>query len=783
MAAKTKNKLRFSTPAKWWGSSWREALNAGNGRIGVSVLGGASEESIMFTHADLWWQGKVGVLPDVCDNLGKVRSALNECKYKDAVDILPSALVSKGYNPSVSYPLPMCDLKIRQKCDKPPKEYYREVDLESGEITVSYKDGATRFERCIFVSKTSDMVAFELKKIGQKLIDADFSLELHEKFNTLTPSAKSNLPEGVQSKAEGKYLSFSARNENGEFGAIGYVNFSGGAITNTENAISIRGAEKVFIVFKLFVGAKNKDIKMKEIKDSLKGFKLTYDKLYKEHASAFSRVFERAYITLDDDDSCIDKLITQNNQSGEMPAVLIEKLWGYGRYLFLSSTTPSSAPVTPYGIWCGDFKGVNSHLNADGTMQLMYEHATQGNLTDYFDSLLDHYKNVFDDLKKNAIRLYNARGIMIPSVMARGTGLIGSVDPAVVHFTGAAGWLCKLFYEASLCASETKWLKSEVVPFLKETAQFYLEFFSLSSSGFFECSPSYVPNGISNPDNAKIAKNALSDFYIARSVFENLIEISDELGLYKAEIPKWQDFLTKIPPIKFNQDGTIKEYNDPKAVENIKNGSTALFYPVFPSTQVNDFSGDIFKQFEKTARERFAYGNHHSSATLAKYANLFVRLNQPKIAEDIMSALVSNCAYSNLIFSLSDWTGMGIANNDNWAQFSIEPNLILTNTIQEMFLRSDKDTVWLLPACGIPKGEIGGFLTKCGVEVLSLEWDLKKGNVVAKLKAKKKTTVKIKLPEQIKKLKGVGTVDTVDPKVVNQVELPNGKTITFEFKI
>lgn len=758
---------------------------SGNGKVGASVLGGAGEESIMFTHADLWWQGKVGVLPEVCGNLDKVRETLNEGRAKDAAAILPDALQSKGYNPLLSYPLPICDFKIHHKIDKAPKEYSRSLNMDNGEVTVSFKDGATRYERSVFVSKNEDMIVFEIKKFGSKAIDADFKFDIHEKFNTLTPTAKSNLPEGATARVEGKYLLFSARGDGGEYGAVAFVNFFGGTIANTPDAITIRGAEKVFIIIKPFVNVKNRDTKWKELKDELKANKQTYEKLLKEQNNAFSKVFSRASVDLEDDgsDMSVDNLVANVGASGELSGSLLEKLWAYGRYLFISSTTPNSAPAAPYGIFCGDYKGVNSHINADGSLQTYYEHALAGNLTDYFDSLLDYYKQVIDDLKKNAIRLFNARGIVVPSVMARGTGLLGSLDAAAVHFTGAAGWLLKLFYEASLCAGDTKWLKAEVLPLLKEVALFYLEFFKAGEDGYLESYPSWSPLAEANGDGAKIVKNAFIDFAIAKEVFENLISVSEELGANKAEIGAWKEFMARIPSHSLNEDGTIKEFNDPKAQHNLASGSTSLFYPVYPSVRVTDINVEDFKAFEKTAKDRFSFGAHQSSMSLARYANLFVRLNQAKQAEDIMAALVSNTSMSNLVFSSSDWTGMGIANNDNWAQFNIETNLILTNAIQEMFVRSDKNNLWLLPACIANKGSIEGFLTRCGVEVVELSWNLKKGEIFAKLKAKKATTINIRLPETIKKYKGIGTIDPENQKLLNGIELPNGKAIAFDFKI
>jgi len=206
---------------------------------------------------------------------------------------------------------------------------------------------------------------------------------------------------------------------------------------------------------------------------------------------------------------------------------------------------------------------------------------------------------------------------------------------------------------------------------------------------------------------------------------------------------------------------------------------------LYPGCEVTDKSGEIFKQYEKTANSRFCYGAHHTSATLARYANIFVRLNNPSAAEDIISAMVRFTAMNNLIFAKSDWSGMGVGNSDIWAAYGIEPNLVLTNAIQEMFVRSNKDTIWILSACNQSKGEIGGFLTRCGVEIVELVWDRKKGQISLKLKAKKAIKagmVTLKFADNLKRVKGGGVVDA-EGYVLQDLELPANKVVTLDIRI
>jgi len=74
----------------------------------------------------------------------------------------------------------------------------------------------------MFVSQTQNIIAYEITHTGGKAIDVTFSLSLHDKFNSRTPTAVSKLPDGINEKYENYFMYFSARSDNGsEFGAEG----------------------------------------------------------------------------------------------------------------------------------------------------------------------------------------------------------------------------------------------------------------------------------------------------------------------------------------------------------------------------------------------------------------------------------------------------------------------------------------------------------------------------------------------------------------------------------
>lgn len=60
------------------------------------------------------------------------------------------------------------------------------------------------------------------------------------------------------------------------------------------------------------------------------------------------------------------------------PTRLIEKLWTFGRYLFLSGTKVNGQPFSMYGLWHGDYQLMWSHRMANENIQMMYWHTAVG---------------------------------------------------------------------------------------------------------------------------------------------------------------------------------------------------------------------------------------------------------------------------------------------------------------------------------------------------------------------------------------------------------------------
>ena len=80
-------------------------------------------------------------------------------------------------------------LKIKTSIEKKVTEYSRSLNMENGEVSVSFKDKNTRFERNLFVSRVNNTIFMQMTKSGSKQISCELKLDLHDKFYNRTPNA------------------------------------------------------------------------------------------------------------------------------------------------------------------------------------------------------------------------------------------------------------------------------------------------------------------------------------------------------------------------------------------------------------------------------------------------------------------------------------------------------------------------------------------------------------------------------------------------------------------
>ncbi len=771
MADKFANVLKFCTPSRWWGEKWREGLYLGNGKISANVYGGAAEERVLINDAALKWMGRTTVVPDISVKIRDVRKKIDAGDFMGAQAILPSALQQKNFRSQPEYPLPLCELDLHFSHSDIPTNYCRLLNMETGQATVSYVVDGTKFVRDTFVSRADNLVAFRITKQGGATINFNLSFALMHRVNSRTYEGTCIMPEGVQTTNDKQFLTFAARNDdNGtDFGAVAKLNVLGGGV-RTENGVTyVSNAQSVTILIKTFVeGSREKE--WANLKTQLNSIKDGYDKLFKAHAALHAKLYGSVDVSLcSQKDAFIEDLLLETD-GGNLPPLLVEKIYKFSRYLMVAGTADDGDFLSPCGLWNGCYKPYRAFTCLSGELELTYLHAFCGNMFGSLEKTFDYFENSVEDYRNNAQRLFGCRGIVVPVVAAPKTGRLGSTDVFAVHFTGCGAWICNFYYKYACYSQNQKFLKTRLIPFMKEVAAFYADFLVSTPNGL-ETNPSVLPMRIADSykitDRPVVAKNSQLDFSLLKDLLTNLIEACETCKV-KVDAT-WQKLLDQIPPIQLASDGSIKEFVNSIISVDYTGVSNGTLYPAYFGNDVSwQSSEETVQAYLTTADKKRSVPSVQNSYNVTVLGAVYARLGDAYGAKICLTNAIRGCAMNNLVFVDKDWRGMGICGSGVWTPVQLHANMIFANDVQQMLLYSCKNVIKIFPA--LPSdwknAQFSGLLAENGVAV-SVKVDESKNTLSIKLESKKQTEVDLVLPDGVKKL-----------LKTNLQEKPEGKRFT-----
>ncbi|MEI7024138.1 glycosyl hydrolase family 95 catalytic domain-containing protein [Paenibacillus sp. y28] len=755
-SANRSNTLSFKYPASWWNNMWREALPSGNGRIGASVFGAVKEETVLISHEDLWHWGHKAALPDVSHTLPETRRLMDEEKYLEASWHLTNTLQQSGYDTRLAARFPVAALKLTMHCEHAFKEYRRCLNMETGEVTVRWKDGEASCARRLFVSRADDVIVYEIKSDGHEL-QGGFRLVFHQTDSPGLAEACKALEATVQAKAEQGYLYYAGRNDDGtDFGAVMRILSEDGELGAVQQeTISFRGASRVLALVKVFVKG-NREKEWPRLRDELCGISADYDRLLASHTAIHQQLFHTANLELGGDhgERANEELLLEA-YDGEASTELVRKMWAFGRYLFISGTYAEGQPFGLYGLWGGDYDLIWCHNMANENVQMMYWHAPIGGLIELMPALFRYYDSMMEDFRDNARKLYGCRGIYIPAGSTPGIGAPNQIVPVIMNWTGAAAWLARHYYEYYLYTGDRALLEEKALPFMKEAALFYEDFLVIGSDGYYKfypsVSPENTPENFMPTDGRPLAHpmpttiNATMDFALLKELLTHLIQGSREAGVYADEIGKWEDMLNRIPDYQLNEDGAIREWMDDRFDDRYNHRHLSHIYPIFPGQEfTKEEHPESFEAFETAVKKRLI--GAQSGWSLVHMAAIYARLGDGNKSLACLDILSRSCLLNNFLTLHNDWRNMGVCMNMEEAPIQLDANMGWVNAVQEMLLYVSPKMVKLLPA--LPDRWTSGKVADlrfCTGQA-SFSWNLGEQRFEAELAADRDTAIVLKLP-------------------------------------
>jgi alpha-L-fucosidase 2 len=783
------NVMTMQYPAAWPGNVWREAMPCGNGKFGAAVYGSIQRERILFNHEDLWDYAEATDQPDVGSLLPKARRLLQDGKRWEANDLYTDKLRDLGYRVKLGALLPLADLVVTMPSKHPFRNYRRQLDMATGEAVVTWRDGDADFERRLFVSRVDDVIVYWVRSSKPRNLSATFGLAIHDLNDAAgRRGVPAKTPLEPHSSAEDGCLAFQAKTQTGSnFGAVARVAALSGNSVVRGSQIAVDDADGALILIKLFAEGDPR-IVVPQLKKELALFPVDYAGLLAPHAKTHGELFERVRLNL----GASGAQRAQSNErllldayGGELPTALVEKMWAYGRYLFISSCRPGGQPPSLLGRWCGDYEGFWTFNMANINIEMIYWQVLAGNLTELNLTLFDYYESMMDQFRRNAKNIFGCRGMMIPAPTTKGFGAVLGSTGHVLFWTGGAAWLAAHYYDHYRFTGDGDFLRNRALPFMRDAAHFYEDFTFEDETGRLMFAPSNSPENApggytdrSRPDGQQeISLNAAMDIALCKELLTNLVEGAKESGMYLDEVPRWNGMLAKLPPYMINQDGAIKEWSRADLPDHYEHRHLSHMYAAFPGREVGR-DHPLYPAFRKAVDLRLSRGmSFQSGWSLMHAANILARWRDGDAAFEVLSRLGRTCVGSNLFTYHNDWRAMGLTLGAGGVPpFQIDANMGWTAAIQNMLLASDIGKVSVLPALPSqwPIGEISGLRCRGGISA-SLRWDLAKNLVELDLTAGRDQAVDVLFPRRVGSLSGSSA--SIDGDTVRGLRLKKNEAV------
>ena len=728
--------ITWNNPA----SCWRDALPCGNGRVGALVYGRIACERIRWNHESFWSDGHYPALPDTASALPKLRTLLQQGKFREANDFFPELWQQAGFKACAAYYLPGPELILRRRCEVAYSGYCSTLDLANGQVITSWNEGHWYFKRTVLVSLTDGIGIVRLETDSPKGLDLQVSLEGPGMGDAIVYDKAGEAENGdnrvtvTQSKRTARGLSLTLSG-----GALGHLHaellVAQGEVSLAEahQGLDVRGRQEV--VF--FVKIRSDDQQWGTDAIEWPAANLTVSQLQQRHADAFREEWNKVDFQLGADSSAVVSAETMRLGFAfdRYPPEAFATLFHFGRYLMISSGMGlARLPANLQGIWNGDsppawtsgfFLNENLQMNYWASLPLNQSAA----LLRVFDLIEAH----MEDYRDNARQLYGCRGILLPLFMSPRSGRKHNPQTHVVYWSAAAGWIASHYWHYYDYTRDLDFLSQRALPFMREAALFYLDFFQLGENGFWQSSPSQSPENTPLGDfdgagNCHVCVDAAMDFAVARELFVHLRQAYEDLDRAGECPAEYREFCDKLPPYRINEDGALAEWLDPRLRDNYNHRHLSHLYGLFPGNEINAVeSAELFQAAGIAAEKRLGIGMADQTGwSLAHLACTFARLHKGETALQCLCHLARSCLGANCFTYHNSDLDMGVTQPlilDLPSPFQIDANFGLLAAIVEMLVRSFDGQLELLPALPVswPVGHLCGVCLPGGLS-LDLHW-------------------------------------------------------------
>lgn len=741
-------RLWYDKPAKLW----EETLPLGNGRLGMTPDGGLTNEKIVLNDITLWSGSEQDANNyEAHKSLPAIRKLILEGKNDEAQALVNRDFVCKGPGSGGAqwgkYQT-LGALEIFYNHKGTPKDYKRELSLDSAIASCSYTLNQVKYKREYFSSFDDDVNIIKISADRSGMINCRIAISRPEKFAIKTEGQQLQMSGQLDNGTDGKGMQYLARVS---------VKLKGGNVSADQNSLIIKDATELIIYVSAATDFRGNAFKEKTQLFLSNAIKKTYETQKANHIANFRKLFKRLSIDLGSgkmEEQSTDSRLAAFYERSELDPGMAALFFQYGRYLTISSTRVGLLPPNLQGLWAKEINTPwNGDYHLDVNVQMNHWPVEVANLSELNLPLADLVKGLVKPGERTAKAYYNAEGWIAHVI----TNVWGFTEPGESASWGAAnagsGWLCNNLWEHYAFSMDLKYLK-EIYPVLKGSALFYKSAqVKDPKTGWMLTSPSvspentfYLPNG----KTASISMGPTIDNQIIRELFNNVITASKILGIDADFRKELKNRLKLVPPAGvISKDGRIQEWIEDYKETDLQHRHISHLYGLYPAALITPTHTPALAQAARKTLE--VRGDDGPSWTIAYKLLFWARLQDGNRAFKLFKELLK----PTLRLDINYGAGGGVYPNMLSAgpPFQIDGNFGAAAGLAEMLIQSHDGFIDLIPA--LPDawkayGNVKGLKAR-GNFTVDMNW--KDGKIISyRVSSTKAKKVKVKVNGEIKEI-------------------------------
>ena len=560
------------------GAFFENAMPIGNGKIGAMVYGNTHYDYLSMNDITLWSGKPIDPNEDADAHkwIPQIRKALFEENYSLADSL---QLRVQGHNSAWYQPLStLCikDLKANTKQEDKSKNYYRELDLDSGLVKVSYtNEQGVNIRREYFASHPDRAIIVRITADKPQALSLQLSITSWLKHQTRAEKNTIRLTGHAQGDADSTV----------QFCNLVQARTPDGTITAHDSTLVVDNATQLTLLIVNETSYNGFDKHpvlqgapyIERAEADLQNLQnCTFEQLKQNHTADYQELFGRVALQLGgaefDTTRTTEQQLIDYTDKNETNPYLEALYFQFGRYLLIASSRTPGVPANLQGLWNPYLRAPwRSNYTVNINLEENYWPAQVANLAEMTMPLVGMVKALSVNGRYAARNYY---GIDEGWCSSHNTDLWAMTNPVGekrespewANWNMGGAWLLSNLWEQYAFTQDKHYLRHTLFPLMKGACDFMLRWLveNPKKPGELITAPSTSPeNEYVTPDkyHGTTMYGGTADLAILRELFANTAKAADILkGEHAAYAKKLRQTIARLHPYTIGKEGDLNEW-------------------------------------------------------------------------------------------------------------------------------------------------------------------------------------------------------------------------------